>query len=139
MSARTKARKRAIDALYAAELRQADALELLTQTLESVQGHQNQEDIFDFAKVLVRGVINHKEEIDLILSNLSQNWDLDRMPAVDRAILRVGTFEIAFSSDTPSAVVIAEAVELCKELSTSDSPGFVNGVLAAVAATRKPI
>jgi N utilization substance protein B len=139
VSARKKGRKRAIDALYAGELRGEDALALLAQTRHSVENHQNQDEIFEFADHLVQGVLTHKNEIDQILSNLSQNWDLERMPAVDRAILRLATFELAFDTQSPAAVVIAEAVDLSKELSTSDSPGFVNGILASVVATRKPI
>ena len=139
MSSRTKARKRAIDALYAAELRDGMATELLEETKEQVVDRQNQDDIFDFALELVTGVLSNQLEIDEILANVAQNWTLDRMPALDRAILRMGIYEIAFAQDTPPEVAISEAVELATELSTEDSPGFVNGVLATVAATRKPI
>ena len=139
MSSRTKARKRAIDALYAAELRDGMATELLEETKEQVVDRQNQDDIFDFALELVTGVLSNQLEIDEILANVAQNWTLDRMPTLDRAILRMGIYEIAFAQDTPAEVAISEAVELATELSTEDSPGFVNGVLATVAATRKPI
>ena len=138
MSSRTKARKRAVDALYAAELRDVMATELLEATRDQVADRQNQDEIFEFANSLVIGVLANQIEIDEILAGVAQNWTLDRMPAVDKAILRVGIFEIAYS-DTPSQVAISEAVDLAQELSTEDSPAFINGVLATVAATRRPI
>lgn len=139
MSSRSKARKRAVDALYAAEMRDEMATDLLTATQESVADRQNQDEIFDFAMELVSGVLANQIEIDELLSSLAQNWTLDRMPALDRAILRLGIYEIAFGNQVPAEVVISEAVTLASELSTDDSPAFVNGILAGVAATRKPI
>ena len=139
MSSRTKARKRAIDALYAAELRDGMATELLQATKDQVTDRQNQDEIFDFAMELVSGVLTNQIEIDEILANVAQNWTLDRMPALDRAILRLGIYEIAFGESTPAEVAISEALALATELSTEDSPAFINGVLATVASTRKPI
>jgi len=139
LSSRSKARKRAVDALYAAEMRDEMATDLLTATQESVADRQNQDEIFDFAMALVSGVLANQIEIDELLSSLAQNWTLDRMPALDRAILRLGIYEIAFGNEVPAEVVISEAVALASELSTDDSPAFVNGILAGVAATRKPI
>ncbi len=138
MSSRTKARKRAVDALYAAELRDVMATDLLEVTRDQVADRQNQDEIFEFATQLVTGVLANQIEIDEILAGVAQNWTLDRMPALDKAILRVGIYEIAYS-DTPSEVAISEAVDLAQELSTEDSPAFINGVLATVSATRKPI
>jgi N utilization substance protein B len=138
LSARSKARKRAVDALYAAELRDGMATELLAETKTQVEDRQNQYEIFDFANELVTGVLANQIEIDETLSAMAQNWSLDRMPAVDRAILRLGIYEIAFAG-LEAAIVISEAVSLANELSTDDSATFVNGILAAVAATRKPI
>ena len=138
MSARSKARKRAVDALYAGELRDVMATDLLEATKEQVTDRQNQDEIFSFATELVTGVLANQLEIDEILSGVAQNWTLDRMPAVDKAILRVGIYEIAFGG-TPAEVAISEAVELAQELSTEDSAAFVNGVLATVSATRRPI
>ena len=138
MSSRTKARKRAVDALYAAELRDVMATDLLEATKEQVSDRQNQDEIFDFANELVTGVLANQIEIDEILAGVAQNWTIDRMPALDKAILRVGIYEIAYSA-TPSEVAISEAVDLAQELSTEDSPAFINGVLATVSATRKPI
>jgi N utilization substance protein B len=138
LSARSKARKRAVDALYAAELRDGMATEQLAETKTQVEDRQNQQEIFDFALELVTGVLANQLEIDEIITSMAQNWSLDRMPAVDRAILRLGIYEIAFANLEP-AVAISEAVALANELSTDDSGTFVNGILAAVAATRKPI
>jgi transcription antitermination protein NusB len=138
LSARSKARKRAVDALYAGELRDVMATDLLDATKEQVTDRQNQDEIFDFATELVNGVLANQLEIDEILSGVAQNWTLDRMPALDKAILRVGIYEIAFGG-TPAEVAISEAVDLAQELSTEDSAAFVNGVLATVSATRKPI
>jgi len=138
LSARSKARKRAVDALYAAELRDGMATELLAETKTQVEDRQNQQEIFDFALDLVTGVLANQLEIDETITSMAQNWSLDRMPAVDRAILRLGIYEIAFANLEP-AVAISEAVALANELSTDDSGTFVNGILAAVAATRKPI
>jgi N utilization substance protein B len=114
------------------------ATELLEATRDQVADRQNQDEIFEFASTLVSGVLSNQIEIDDILTGVAQNWTLDRMPAVDKAILRVGIYEIAFS-ETPSEVAISEAVELAQTLSTEDSPAFINGVLATVSATRKPI
>jgi len=139
LSSRTKARKRAVDALYAAELRDGMATELLQATKDQVTDRQNQDEIFDFAMELVSGVLTNQIEIDEFLANVAQNWTLDRMPALDRAILRLGIYEIAFGESTPAEVAISEALALATELSTEDSPAFINGVLATVAATRKPI
>ncbi len=138
MSARSKGRKRAVDALYAGELRDVMATDLLDATKEQVTDRQNQDEIFDFATELVNGVLANQLEIDEILSGVAQNWTLDRMPALDKAILRVGIYEIAFGG-TPAEVAISEAVDLAQELSTEDSAAFVNGILATVSATRKPI
>ncbi|NBR22613.1 MAG: transcription antitermination factor NusB [Micrococcales bacterium] len=138
MSARTKARKRAVDALYAAELRDGMAKELLEETKQQVEDRQNQDEIFSFANELVTGVLSNQLEIDETISSMAQNWSLDRMPAVDRAILRLAVYEINFA-DLEPAIAISEAVSLANELSTDESGAFVNGVLSAVVATRKPI
>ena len=138
MSARSKARKRAVDALYAAELRDGMATELLAETKTQVEDRQNQDEIFAFALELITGVLANQIDIDETISSMAQNWSIDRMPAVDRAILRLGIYEITFAGLEP-AVAISEAVALANELSTEDSGTFVNGILAAVASTRKPI
>jgi N utilization substance protein B len=136
LSARTKARKRAIDAIYAADLRKVSPEELLTQVAELHADRQNQSEIFGYARDIVAGVVNNHEEIDELLDSYAQGWSLDRMPSVDRAILRVATWEILFNDEVPDAVAIAEAVAAAKELSTDDSGSFINGLLGRIAATR---
>lgn len=130
MSFRTKARKRALDALYAASVTKGTAVDLLRETLASVADRENQERIFDYAESIVLGVASNSARIDAEIQALADGWSLDRMPEVDRAILRVAGWEILFNPEVPHEVAIAEAVALAAELSTDDSPKFVNGVLA---------
>ena len=139
MSARTKARKRAIDAIYAADLRKVSPDQLLTEVAELVSDRQNQDEIFGYARQIVDGVIAHHEEIDELLETYSQGWSLERMPNVDRAILRVGAWEILFNDDVPDAVAISESVAAAKELSTDDSGAFINGLLGRISATKKAL
>ncbi len=136
MSARTKARKRAIDAVFAADLRKISPLTLLDDTADLVSDRQNQGEIFGYAREIVEGVIEHNEEIDDLLETYSQGWSLDRMPNLDRAILRVAAWEILHNSDVPDPVAINEAVELAKELSTDESGSFINGLLSRISSTK---
>lgn len=138
VSSRSKARKRAVDAIFAADLRKVSPETLLEQTREQVADRQNQEPIFDYAKEIVLGVIEHYDEIDELLETYSEGWTIERMPNVDRAILRVAIWEI-LHSDAPSPAVVNEAVELAKEYSTEESGGFINGLLSRVAGTRKAL
>ena len=124
MSARSKARKRALDVLYESEQRGSDTLETLAARLADADPP-----VGEFTVELVEGVVAHHDRIDELLTTYSQDWSLDRMPAVDRAILRLGTFELLWRDDVPDAVVIDQAVELARSLSTDDSPSFVNGLL----------
>lgn len=133
MSARTKARKRALDALYAAGVRHDDALLLLRETALEVEDRQNQEAIFDYAEMLLTGYFANSDQIDNELKMLADGWTLERMPNVDRAILRLGAWEILHNSEVPNEVAIAEAVALASEYSTDESPKFINGVLARLA------
>lgn len=139
MSARSKSRKRALDALYASGLRSEAAIELLSETAKEVQAHQNQDAIFDYAETLVSGYQQHSAEIDAELSSLSDGWALERMPGIDRAILRLGAWEILHNPEVPNEVAIAEAVALAGEFSTEDSPKFINGVLARLAKSRQSL
>ncbi len=125
MGARTKARKRALDVLFEADQRGTDVLETLAGRVAV-----GDPPMPDYAIALVEGVVAQRERIDELLTTYSQGWSLDRMPAVDRAVLRLGTFELIWRDDVPDAVVISEAVGLARELSTDESPGFVNGLLA---------
>ena len=136
MSARTKARKRAVDAVFAADLRKISPLTLLDDVADLAADRQNQEVIFGYAREIVQGVVDHHEEIDDLLETYSQGWALDRMPNLDRAILRVAVWEILHNPDVPDAVAVNEAVELAKELSTDDSGSFVNGLLSRIASTK---
>jgi N utilization substance protein B len=125
VSARGKARKRALDVLFEAEIRAVPVLELLDERTAAASPP-----VSPYAAELVRGVQAHRERIDELLSAHAQGWTLDRMPAVDRNILRIGTFELLWQDDVPDGVVISEAVQLARDLSTDGSPPFVNGLLA---------
>jgi len=131
VAARSKARKRALDILFEAELRGLPTLELLSerQSLGDVP-------VQPYAAELVRGVATHSERIDELISWNLVDWTLDRMPAVDRNILRIGVYELLWADDVPDGVVISEAVALAQDLSTDNSPPFVNGVLARIKADK---
>jgi N utilization substance protein B len=132
VSARSKARKRALDILYAADVRQAPVRDLLDAEAQRAAGEPQRAASWLYAREIVDGVEDHRAEIDGLIATHAQGWTLARMPAVDRAILRIGVWELKFNDEVPSAVAIDEAVELAKELSTDESSGFVHGVLAAV-------
>ncbi|MEY4618053.1 MAG: hypothetical protein RL101_239 [Actinomycetota bacterium] len=136
MSARTKARKRAVDALFAADLRDGMANDLLDEAEQQSEDRASQGEIFNYARQAVLGVLQHQNEIDDELSTYAQGWSLTRMPALDRAILRLATWEILFNDEIPDAVAIDEAVEMAKEYSTDSSAGFVNGLLGKIVSTR---
>ena len=125
MPARSKARKRALDLLYEAELRGEPVLELLGQRTAEASPP-----VVPYAAQLVRGVQEHRERIDELLAAHAEDWTLDRMPAVDRNILRIGVYELLWADDVPDGVAISEAVQLARSLSTEASPAFVNGLLA---------
>jgi transcription antitermination protein NusB len=125
MPARSKARKRALDLLYEAELRGEPVLALLDQRTADASPP-----VAPYAVQLVRGVQEHRERIDELLTAHAEGWTLDRMPAVDRNILRIGVYELLWADDVPDAVAISEAVQLARSLSTDASPAFVNGLLA---------
>ncbi len=124
MGARSKARKRAIDVLYEAAQRDGDAIATLRERLA-----QSDPPVPEYAVELVEGVVANKVRIDELLTTYAEDWTLDRMPPVDLAILRLGTFELLWRDDVPDSVVISEAVELASSLSTDESPAFVNGLL----------
>jgi transcription antitermination protein NusB len=136
VSSRTKSRKLALDAIFAADLRKHNPIELLDQTAHENASRQNQDEIVGYARVIVQGVIDKHEQIDDSIESFSHQWSLERMPAVDRAILRVGVWELLFNEEVPDPVAISEAVELAKEYSTDDSGVFVNGLLSAISNTK---
>ncbi len=125
MSARAKARKRALDVLFECDLRSSDALETLAQRLA-----QAEPSVPEYTVTLVEGVVAHRDRIDDLIQTHSLGWSLERMPLVDRNLLRIGTFELLWVDETPDGVVLSEAVNLAQQLSTDESAAFVNGVLA---------
>ena len=131
MSARGKARKRALDLLYASEMRSESPIVALDRAIEAGEGPTN-----DYTGVLVRGVVEHQARIDELLTEYSQGWTLQRMPAVDRNVLRLGVYELLYVDDVPDAVAVSEAISLVRDLSTDESPTFVNGILGAIEKTR---
>jgi N utilization substance protein B len=136
MSARTKARKRALDVLYGADVRQISISEALATEAERAVSEPQRESSWLYAREIVDGVLDHREEIDELIETYSQGWTLARMPVVDRAILRIGVWEVIYNDEVPEGVAISEAVEAATVLSTDDSPGFINGLLAKIAQTR---
>ncbi len=128
MAARSKARKRALDILFASELRSEDPVVALERAIEAGEGPTN-----DYTTPLVRGVVEHRERIDEVLTTYSKGWTLSRMPAVDRNVLRIGVYELLWGDDdVPDTVAVSEALHLVQDLSTDDSPAFVNGLLGSV-------
>ncbi|MBA2738282.1 MAG: transcription antitermination factor NusB [Nocardioidaceae bacterium] len=138
MGARTKARKRALDLCFEAELRGLPLDGTLEQHVQSRQA-AGEQPLNDYTVILVRGVVAHQERIDAVLAEFSVGWSLDRMPAVDRNLLRIGAYEVLLVEDVPDAVAISEAVNLARELSTDESPRFVNGVLARIEERRPSV
>ena len=125
MSARSKARKRALDVLFESEVRGLPVGGTLADRVAD-----NDPPVNEFTVALVEGVAKHIEQIDDLLETHSVGWTLDRMPAVDRNILRIGAYELLFDDRVPDVVAVSEAVALARDLSTDESPTFVNGLLA---------
>ena len=127
MSARTKARRRALDILFEAEQRDVSPLEALRLRRESTDITVN-----EYTVTLIEGVMAEGERIDEILGTYAKGWTLDRMPAVDRTVLRIGAWELLYNDDVPDGVAVAEAVSLARVLSTDESPEFINGLLGRI-------
>ena len=127
MPARSKARKRALDILFEADQRGLPVLELLSE-----RQSLGETPVPEYAAELVRGVASHQPEIDNLISENAVDWTLERMPAVDRNVLRLGVYELLWADDVPDGVAISEAVLLAQDLSTDASPTFVNGLLARI-------
>jgi N utilization substance protein B len=125
--ARSKARKRALDILFEADQRGLPVLELLSE-----RQSLGETPVPEYAAELVRGVASHQPEIDNLISENAVDWTLERMPAVDRNVLRLGVYELLWADDVPDGVAISEAVLLAQDLSTDASPTFVNGLLARI-------
>jgi len=133
MPARTKARKRALDVLYEADLMTQDALATLATRIE-----QSDPPVPEYAAELVEGVVEHRRSLDRLIASVAEGWSIARMPAVDRNVIRIGAFELLYRDDVPDGVAISEAVELVGRLSTEESASFVNGVLGKIAQRAEP-
>src|SRR5690349_4067993 len=131
MPARRKARKRALDVLYEADLRDLPPSEVLRTYLERIE--KPRPDHMDYAVLLVEGVAKNLDRIDELLASYAEGWTLDRMPVVDRNLARIAVYELLYVPEVDDAVAITEAVELARTLSTDDSPRFLNGLLGRIA------
>jgi N utilization substance protein B len=133
LSARAKARKRALDFLYEADIRGGDPLTLIAErAVEDISQISQAE----YSLLLIEGVQAHRAKIDELITTYAQGWDMDRMPAVDRNILRIAIFEILWEQDLDDQIAASQAVEFAKELSTDDSAGYINGVLGRIIALK---
>jgi N utilization substance protein B len=126
----------ALDAIFAADMRKQNPQDLLSATAAEQVGRQNQPEIVGYAGQIVAGITELHAEIDERIASFSHKWSIDRMPAVDRAVLRVAVWEILFNHEVPDQVAISEAVLLAKEYSTEESGQFVNGLLSAISETK---
>jgi N utilization substance protein B len=130
MPARRKARRRALDVLYEADLRGVPVREVLASYLQRMEEPRPAH--LGYAVALVEGVAEHRERIDELISSYAEGWTLERMPPVDRNLARIAVWELLYAGDVDPAVAISEAMELAKSLSTQDSPRFLNGVLGRI-------
>ncbi|CAB5044900.1 MAG: transcription antitermination factor NusB [Actinobacteria bacterium] len=138
MSARSKARKAALDLLYEADIRGTSAAETLNLR-DVVEEGPDARPIREYTRELVNGVGDNFRKIDELITTYAQGWDMDRLPAVDRNILRLGIYEILWSQTTPDGVAIDEALTLAKELSTDESAGFIHGVLGRISSIKESL
>ena len=129
---RHQARKRAVDLLFEAEARGLSPVEVVDVRTALAEAKPEVAALHPYTVAVARGVGEHAAHIDDMITSHLQGWTLDRLPAVDRAVLRVAVWELLYSDDVPEPVAVDEAVELAKELSTDESPGFINGVLGQV-------
>lgn len=135
MSARSKARKQALDILFESDIRNSSPVELLSTRLLDVEG-PDARPIREYAQELVNGVVDHRRKIDELISTYAQGWDMDRLPAVDRNVLRMAIYELLWREDIPDAVAIDEALTLAKLLSTDESAGYIHGVLGRISSIK---
>ena len=138
MSARRKARKQTLDLLYEADIRSLSATDLLALR-DVVEDGPDARPIREYTKSLVMGVTENRRKIDELIATYAQGWDMDRLPAVDRNILRLGIFEIVWSADLDDGIAIDEALTLAKELSTDESAGYIHGVLGRISSIKESI
>jgi N utilization substance protein B len=138
VSARSKARKQALDLLYETDIRGTNLVDTLAQRDIPAEG-PDARPIREYTRELVNGVSNNRRKIDELITTYAQGWDMDRLPAVDRNILRLGIFEILWAADIPTSVAIDEAIALAKELSSDDSSKYIHGVLGRIASIKDTI
>lgn len=138
MSARSKARKQALDLLYESDIRGSSALELL-QSRDVIEDGPDARPIREFTKELISGISTNSRKIDELITTYAQGWDMDRLPAVDRNILRLAIFEIVWTADLADGIAIDEALTLAKELSTEESAGYIHGVLGKISSIKESI
>jgi transcription antitermination protein NusB len=131
MPARRKARKRALDVLYEADLRDLPPMQVLTTYLERIA--KPRPDHLDYTVTLIEGVSKNLDRIDELIASYAEGWTIDRMPVVDRNLARIAVFELLYMGEIDDPVAISEAVELAKQMSTDDSPRFLNGLLGRIA------
>ncbi len=131
MPARRKARKRALDVLYEADLRDLAPGAVLTTYLDRIA--QPRPDHMDYTVGLVEGVAKHLDRIDELIASYAEGWTIERMPVVDRNLARIAVYELLYLPEIDDAVAISEAVELARQMSTDDSPRFLNGILGRIA------
>ncbi len=127
MAARTKARKRALDILFESDVRGLPLGATLAERVATAEQPLN-----PYVTELVEGVVAHQRRIDELLETYAVGWSVDRMPAVDRNLLRIGVYELLYRDDIPDAVAVSQAVDIATELSTDESPAFVNGLLGRI-------
>ena len=130
--ARRKARKRALDVLFEADLRDLPPSQVLVTYLDRIAKPHPEH--LGYAVTLIEGVAKHLDRIDELIASYAEGWTIDRMPAVDRNLARIAVYELLYEPDVDDPVAITEAVELAKEMSTDDSPRFLNGLLDRIAA-----
>jgi N utilization substance protein B len=138
VSARSKARKQALDLLYETDIRGTNLVETLVERDVPAEG-PDARPIREYTRELVNGVSDNRRKIDKLITTYAQGWDMDRLPAVDRNILRLGIYEILWSNAVPTSVAIDEALDLAKELSSDDSSKYIHGVLGRIASIKDTI
>lgn len=138
MSARSKARKQALDILYESDIRGADAASIL-ELRDIPEDGPDARPIREFTRELIAGVATHKRKIDELITTYAQGWDMDRMAAVDRNILRLGIYEIVWSDELADGIAIDEAINLAKDLSTDDSATFIHGLLGKISSIKESV
>jgi len=138
VSARSKARKQALDILFESDIRGSVAIDILVSR-DVVEEGPDARPIREYTREIITGVSEHRRKIDELIATYAQGWDMDRLPAVDRSILRIGIYEIIWAQSLPDAVAIDEALILAQELSTDESAGYIHGVLGKIASIKESI